>query len=119
MHLTLEILRQLHEKGVTEAELTSAKNYLKGQFPPRIETTDQIAAQMAQLAFYGLDEREINDYYARIDSMTLADSRRVIRDYFPLDNLVFVLIGKRAEIEEVAKRYAPVVDHKVITQPGF
>lgn len=117
--LTLEILRQLHEKGVTEAELTSAKNYLKGQFPPRIETTDQIAAQMAQLAFYGLDEREINDYYARIDSMTLADSRRVIRDYFPLDNLVFVLIGKRAEIEEVAKRYAPVVDHKVITQPGF
>ena len=98
--LTLEVLQRLHAKGVTEAELTSAKNYIKGQFPPRIETTDQLAAQLAQLAFYGLDEREVNDYYARIDTMTLADARRVIRDYFPLDDLVFVLIGKRSEIDE-------------------
>ena len=117
--LTLEILRQLHEKGVTEAELASAKNYLKGQFPPRIETTDQLAAQMAQLAYYGLDERELNDYYRRIDSMTLDDARRVIRQHYPLDDLVLVLIGKRAEIGEAVKKYAPVVDHKVITQPGF
>ena len=117
--LTLEILKRLHEKGVTAAELTSAKNYLKGQFPPRLETTDQISAQLAQLAFYGLDEREVNDYYARIDSMSLTDARRVIRDYFPLDNLVFVLVGKRSEIEGVVRKYAPVVDHKSITQPGF
>ncbi|MFZ4795626.1 MAG: M16 family metallopeptidase, partial [Blastocatellia bacterium] len=117
--LTLEVLKRLHEKGVTESELTSAKNYIKGQFPPRIETTDQIATQMAQLAFYGLDEREVNDYYARIDSMSLADARRVIRDHFPLDNLVFVLIGKRSEIEGVAKKYAQVIDHKAINQPGF
>lgn len=117
--LTLEILKRLHEKGVTAAELTSAKNYLKGQFPPRLETTDQIAAQLTQLAFYGLDERELNDYYARIDAMTLDDGRRVIRDYFPLDDLVFVLIGKRAEIEGIAKKYAPVVDHKEISRPGF
>ncbi|MFM8394730.1 MAG: insulinase family protein, partial [Acidobacteriota bacterium] len=100
-------------------ELTSAKNYLKGQFPPRLETTDQIAAQLTQLAFYGLDEREVNDYYTRIDAMSLADARRVIRDYFPLDNLVFVLVGKRSEIEPVVRKYAPVVDHKSITQPGF
>jgi len=117
--LTLEVLKQLHEKGVSETELTSAKNYLKGQFPPRVETTDQLAAQMAQLAYYGLDERELNDYYRRIDSMTLDDARRVIRQYYPLDNLVFVLIGKRAEIGEAVKKYAPVVDHKVITQAGF
>lgn len=117
--LTLEVLKRLHEKGVTESELASAKNYIKGQFPPRIETTDQLAAQMAQLAFYGLDEREVNDYYARIDSMSLADARRIIRDHFPLDNLVFVLIGKRSDIEGVAKKYAPVIDHKAINQPGF
>lgn len=117
--LTLEVLKRLHEKGVTESELTSARNYIKGQFPPRIETTDQIATQMAQLAFYGLDEREVNDYYARIDSMSLADARRVIRDHFPLENLVFVLIGKRSEIEGVARKYAQVIDHKTINQPGF
>jgi predicted Zn-dependent peptidase len=117
--LTLEILRQLHEKGVSEVELKSGKAYIKGQFPPQIETTDQLAAQIAELEFYGLDEREINGFYAKIDAMTLDDAKRVIKQYFPLDNLVFVLIGKASEIEGVAKKYAPKVENKSINQPGF
>lgn len=117
--LTLDILKRLHEKGVTESDLQSAKNYIKGQFPPRIETTDQQAALLAQLEFYGLDERDINDYYAKIDAMTLADAQRIIKQYFPLDNLVFVLIGKASEIENVAKKYATKFDTKSINQPGF
>jgi zinc protease len=99
--------------------LKSAKAYIKGQFPPQVETTDQLASQIAQLEFYGLDEREINDFYAKIDAMTIDDARRVIKQYFPLDNLVFVLIGKASEIESVAKKYAPRMDTKSINQPGF
>jgi predicted Zn-dependent peptidase len=116
---TLYILKQLHEKGVTEEELKSAKTYLKGQFPPTIETSEQIATLIAQLEFYGLNESDINNYYAKIDSMTLADARRVIKQYFPLDNLVFVLIGKADEIEAIARKYAPKLDTKMISQPGF
>lgn len=117
--LTLDLLKRLHEKGITEEDLKSAKNYIKGQFPPRIETTDQQAALLAQLEFYSLDERDINEYYAKIDAMTLADAQRIIKQYFPLDNLVFVLIGKSSEIESVAKKYAPKFDTKSINQPGF
>ncbi|HJQ68867.1 MAG TPA: pitrilysin family protein [Blastocatellia bacterium] len=117
--LTLDVLKRLHEKGITEEELRSAKNYIKGQFPPDIETTDQLAGLIAELEFYGLDENEINSYYAKIDSMTLDDARRVIKQHFPLDNLVFVLIGKADEIGAVAKKYAPKVDTKTITQQGF
>jgi len=117
--MTLDILKRLHEKGITEEELKSAKDYIKGQFPPTIETSDQLASLIAQLEFYGLDESEINNYYARIDSMTLADARRVIKQHFPLDDLVFVLIGKASEIQNVIKKYAPRVDTKSITQPGF
>ena len=117
--MTLDVLKRLHEKGVTEEELKSAKSYLKGQFPPSIETSDQLATLIAQLEFYGLNESDINDYYAKVDSMTMADARRVIKQYFPLDNLVFVLVGKAAEIEAVAKKYAPKLDTKNISQPGF
>jgi zinc protease len=66
-----------------------------------------------------LDERDINEYYAKIDAMTLADAQRVIKQYFPLENLVFVLIGKSGEIERVAKKYAPKIETKSISQPGF
>jgi zinc protease len=117
--LTLEILKRLHEKGISEADLKSAKAYIKGQFPPQIETNDQLAGLIAQLEFFGLDERDINDYYAKIDAMTLADAQRVIKQYFPLENLVFVLIGKSNEIESIAKKYAPKIDTRSISQPGF
>ncbi len=117
--MALDILRRLHERGITEAELKSAKNYIKGQFPPDIETSDQLADLISELEFYGLDEREVNEYYARIDAMTLDDARRVIRQYFPLDNLVFVLVGKAEEIQTLAKKYATKVDTKQISQPGF
>ena len=41
MDLTLDVLKRLHEKGVTEGELASAKNYIKGELPLTIETSDQ------------------------------------------------------------------------------
>ncbi len=119
LDMTLGVLKRLHEQGITEQELKSAKNYIQGQFPPTIETSDQLAALLAQLEFYGLDEREINDLYPQIDAMTLADAKRVIHQYYPLDDLVFVLLGKASEIQGIAKKYAPQMDSGSITEPGF
>jgi zinc protease len=116
---TLDIAKRLHEKGFSEEELKSAKTYIKGLFPTSLETTDQLAATIAQLDYYGLDENDVNSLYAKIDAMTLADAKRIIKQYFPLDNLVFVLIGKASEIDKIAKKYAAKMDAKVITQPGF
>ncbi len=117
--MALEVLNRLHEKGISESDLESAKAYIKGQFPPEIETNDQLAELIAELEFYGLDEREVNELYAKIDAMTVADAQRVIKQYFPRDDLVFVLIGKASEIEKVVKKYAAKIDTKSISQPGF
>ncbi len=117
--MTLEILARLHEKGITEAELKSAKTYIKGQYPPEIETSDQLAGLISELEFYGLDEREVNHLYAKIDAMTIADARRIIGQYYPKENLVFVLIGKANEIQTLARKYAPKIDTKSISEPGY
>ena len=117
--MALDILKRLHAEGINEAQLTSAKNYIKGQFPPDIETSDQLADLLVDLELRGLDQREVNEFYARVDAMTLADARRVIQQHFPLENLVFVLIGKASEIEPLAKKYAATLDKKSITDPGF
>ncbi|PYS35987.1 MAG: hypothetical protein DMG14_25790, partial [Acidobacteria bacterium] len=119
MDMALGVLSALHQSGITETELASTKEYMKGQFPPSIETTDQLASVIARLEFYGLDESDINSYFGKIDAVTIADTRRIVKQYFPLDNLVFVLIGKASEIQPLVKKYAPVIDTKVITQPGF
>ncbi len=119
LDLTLEVLSRLHKQGITQEALNSAKNYIKGQFPPTIETSDQLAALLGELEFYGLDAGEVDRMYSRIDAMTLADARRVIQQHFPLESLNFVLVGKAEVIAKEAARYAPVVERKSITQPGF
>ncbi|HZS48050.1 MAG TPA: pitrilysin family protein [Blastocatellia bacterium] len=117
--MALSILKDLHEKGITEQQLTSAKNYIKGQYPPRVETSDQLASLMTTLEYYGLDESDVNNLYAKIDSMTLADANRIIKQYFPTDDLVFVLIGKASEIQKIASKYAPQIKVKSISDPSF
>jgi zinc protease len=119
LDLTMATLKRLHEQGVSDDDLKSAKAYLKGQFPPDIETGSQLASLLADLFANGLDEREVNTYYAKVDALTVADASRIIKQYFPLENLTFVLIGKKAEIEGLAKKYATTVDHKSILAAGF
>ncbi len=117
--MALDVLARLHRDGVNETQLQSAKDYLKGQFPPRIETSDELAPLLADLEFYGLDDREVNELFARIDAVSTADVRRVIDRHFPKDNLVFTLIGKAAEIEPAVKKYAPELTRRSIDDPGF
>lgn len=117
--LTLQVLKQLHEKGLSAEDLASAKNYLKGLFPTTIETASQLAEILTQYEFYGLDDSEINDFEARVDGVTPEVARRLIQKHYPLDHLVFALIGKSGEIREVVKKYAPKMDTRPIAEPGF
>jgi zinc protease len=117
--LALEVLAQLHKEGVSKEQLDSAKSYIKGQFPPTIETSMQLARLLATNEFYGLDDSEVNELEGRIDAVTPEIARRVIEKHFPLDDLVFVLIGKAAEIKPAVQKYATQLDTTEISAPGF
>ena len=80
---------------------------------------DRLASTIAQLEFYGLDASDIDDYYAEVDAVSTEEVRRVVQEYFPLDDLVFVLVGKASEIEPVVAKYGQTLDTKSINDPGF
>src|SRR5260370_27576922 len=65
--LALQVLAKLHKEGVTPEQLISAKAYIKGQFPPSIETSAQLARRIASNEFYGLGDDEINQMEYPID----------------------------------------------------
>ena len=120
LDLTLATLAELHEKGISEADLASAKAYLKGTLPPKtLETGQQLAAVLADLQFHGLPDSEVNDFYGRVDAMTLDDARRIIRTYYPDRNLCFVLIGKASDIRPMVVKYTPTMVVRSISEPGF
>src|SRR5579863_4872665 len=117
--LALQILEKLHKNGVTEEQLKSAKSYIKGQFPPTIETSGQLVRRIVVNEFYGLGDDEVNQLEARIDAVTVAMAKQTIEKHFPVDNLVFVLIGKASAIGPAVKKYADKMDQRSISDPGF
>ena len=110
----LGILAGLHAEGLDDAMLESAKNYVLGQFPTRLETASQLAAQLASLEFYGLSDRYINDYGAAILAADDASVNAVIAEVFPQpEDLVFVLLGDAAAIREAAAGYGPLTEASI------
>jgi len=117
--LALQVLQKLHTNGVTAEQLASAKSYIKGQFPPSIETSQQLARRIVTDEFYGMSDDEVNQLEARVDAVTPEMAKQVIAKHFPLDNLVFVLIGKASAIRPAVKKYADKMDERAISDPGY
>ena len=116
--LAIKTYNRLFEKGIDEATLKSAKNYVKGQFPPEYETAGSLAGFLTQKYIYGLEDSYINDFEKAVDGMTVESANEIIKKYFPKDNLQFVLIGKADDIRDIAKKYGKVIE-KNITEDGF
>jgi zinc protease len=119
LDLALQVLDKLHKDGVTEQQLKSAKSYIKGQYPPTIETSGQLVRRIVVNEFYGLGDDEVNQLEARIDAVTPAIAKQVIDKHFPSENLVFVLIGQASAIGPAVKKYADKMEQRPIGDPGF
>ena len=117
--MALDVLKKLHTEGVSAEQLASAKSYIKGQFPPSLETSGQLARMIARHEFLGLDDSEVNLLGHHIDAVTPETAKEIIAKHFPLENLTFLLIGKSAEIAPMVKNYAEKEDRKEISAPGF
>lgn len=112
--LALNVLERLHAEGLTEEQLASARSYVLGQFPPRLETNAALAAQLAELSFHGLGREWIDGYAERAGQVGVEEARAVIQRVYPRgEDLVFVLIGKAEEIRETAAKYGPVTEMKI------
>ena len=105
---TIEVLNKLHSGGIDEKSLTSAKNYVKGQFPPDYETTGQLANLLSQMFWYNFDESFINNFEKNVDNLDLNKANEIIAKYYPKDKLQFVLVGKAADIKSIAEKYGTV-----------
>lgn len=113
----LEVLHKLHANGIDEKSLASAKNYVKGQFPPRYETTAQQARLLTQMFWYDFDQSFINNFEKNVDDLDLAKANKIITTYFPNDVLQFVLVGKAEDIKDIAKKYGNVTQVEIKDGP--
>ncbi len=117
--MALDVLDRLRDKGIDDDMILSARNYIMGQFPPRLETASQIAAQLAMLERYGLDPAYINEYGAALEAASRDSIAAVIDEVYPLgEHLSFILIGDASLIREAVSEYGPVTEMS-IDEPRF
>jgi predicted Zn-dependent peptidase len=119
MDVALATLGRLRDNGLDTAMIESSRNYIMGQFPPRLETAAQLAGVFAMLEVNGLDAGYINDYGASLAAATQESIASVIdRVYPPANALVFVILGDAEIIREQVAQYGPVTEVS-ISAPRF
>ncbi|MCW3116900.1 MAG: peptidase domain protein, partial [Chitinophagaceae bacterium] len=115
--LALHVLDSLHQYGFDEKTLNSAKNYVKGQSPPKFETSGQLAGLLTQMFWYDFNESFINNFQKNVDGITVDKAKEMVAKYFPKDKLQFVLVGKASEIKKIAQKYGPVTEVQIKEEP--
>ena len=106
--LALKTYQRLWDKGIDEKTLESAKAYVKGQFPPRFETSSQLANLLSNMYGYGYDDNYINTFEQQVNSLTVEKTKQLINQYFPRENLQFVLIGNAQAIKDKVAKYGQI-----------
>ena len=113
--LALKTYQRIWNKGIDSKTLESAKSYVKGQFPPKFETSGQLARLLARMWALNISDSYINDFQSQVDSLNLEKANKLAKSIFPKDNLQFVLIGKSEEIKEKAKQYGKIKELDIKT----
>lgn len=93
LRLIVDEFWKLQRQPVQQRELADAQAYLTGNFPLTIETPSEIALQILNAVFYGLDLKELETYRERVNAITVDDIQRVTRQYLHPDRLSIVLVG--------------------------
>ena len=90
-------LKEFHDNGPTDAELTASKKNITGGFPLRVDSNSKIAEYLGMIGFYKLPL----DYLDTFNDMVMAVTREQIMDAYQRrvhpDKMVIVIVGGDAE----------------------
>jgi len=103
---TLREIRELQQNGVTDEDVKAARDYVAGTLPLEMQTTDQLAAKLAELHVYRLPLDHFETHRARVRAVTRADVERVGRSHVRSSELAVVVVGNRAAVEDELRALA-------------
>jgi zinc protease len=108
VQVALDETARFCEEGPREDELERTRSYLCGVFPLSLETHDQLAEKLADLALYDLGDDEVSEFRPRVRAVTPLAAREAGRRYFPTGARVVVAVGPARAIASQLERFGPV-----------
>ena len=93
----LQVVRQtlanFVTNGVTDAELTQAKNNIVGGFPLRIDSNKEILEYLAVIGFYDLPLNYLDEFPKRVEAVTAEQIQAAFKRHIDPDKLVTIVVG--------------------------
>ncbi|HUW28735.1 MAG TPA: pitrilysin family protein [Sulfuriferula sp.] len=80
-------------QGVTDAELTQAKNNIVGGFPLRIDSNREILEYLAVIGFYDLPLNYLDEFPKRVEAVTAEQIQAAFSRHIHPDKLVTIVVG--------------------------
>ena len=92
--LVKQLVAQFVKDGVTQEELTAAKNFLTGSEPLRSETLSQRLNSAFTLYYRGLEQDYSKKELEKIQNLKLEDLNSYIKSHNEINNLTFSIVRK-------------------------
>ena len=92
--LVAQLVEEFVNNGVTQEELTAAKNFLTGSEPLRSETLSQRLTNAFTLYYRGLEADYSKNELEKIQNLELKDLNEYIKSHNEINNLTFSIVRK-------------------------
>src|SRR5262249_54443860 len=111
-------LRGIRDRRPSDDELERAKSYVELGLPQGLESTTQVANQIATLGIFGLTLQDLTTFAEKVRAVTAADVQRVARTYLTPDRATVVVVGDlskvRSGIDALQLGPSRVIDGKAL-----
>ena len=98
--VALDQVRKVDTEKMTDAEITSSKQYLSGLFPFDVETNGDLANWLADLSFYKLPLDYVEGYREHIDKVTPDEAMKVAAEHFWTSDNFILLLAPYDEVKD-------------------
>jgi zinc protease len=110
-------LRRIRESLVEPEELDDTRSYILGVFPYHLQTIDDLAKRLEDLAIYGLPDDHYERYSDRVNAVTRQTVLEVAQRHLHPEHLAIVAVGPVAALKPQLEDLGPVILHQAQAAP--
>jgi zinc protease len=106
-----EIIKELNDikdNFVSDVELEETKNYITGNYPLQLETSNGVSGKLLNMELYGLNEEYYNTFLRNVNSITKEDVSYVSKKYLFPESLKIVAAGNVNKLKEQLSKFGKI-----------
>ena len=104
----LSVMKSFRLQGASKEEEEEAVHFLRGSYPMKFETLNQIAQRIIQTEVHGTGIESLTDYPKKIAAVKGVDILHCAQEHVDSENLIIAIVGRAKAFRHDFERFGPV-----------